>query len=243
MASSTQLSDNDTTVLGVLFDPEASFEVESKPLRSSQSAYDEHIMSEIVRIEHEALASINEIEPAHQKLKSVIATLDMLVEDYSRYASAYSNRAQVRRLLYDPEHLFLDQPDVLDVILSDLSHAISLASPKQEGAVISPNDSSVLSAAHTHRASLFYQASRLERSMTHAGPAKQILGLDAEQLEEGASRDFALGAKHGNKMAKHLAVKTNPYAKMCASIVKQAMSRESVADQGVLRDRVDIMAS
>jgi hypothetical protein len=41
-----------------------------------------------------------------------------------------------------------------------------------------------------------------------------------------ASRDFMLGGRYGNQIAKALAVATNPTAKLCGSIVQEAMSKE-----------------
>jgi len=50
--------------------------------------------------------------------------------------------------------------------------------------------------------------------------------LDADQLEELASHDFQDGGKFGNEVARQMAVMTNPYAKMCGAIVKEAMKKE-----------------
>jgi hypothetical protein len=47
-----------------------------------------------------------------------------------------------------------------------------------------------------------------------------------DRLEEMASHDFFLGGRYGNKAAQQLAVQTNPYAKMCGAIVKEAMRKE-----------------
>ena len=47
-----------------------------------------------------------------------------------------------------------------------------------------------------------------------------------EELEEKSSRDFFLGGRYGNEVSKAMAVHTNPYAKMCGSIVKEAMRKE-----------------
>jgi len=51
-------------------------------------------------------------------------------------------------------------------------------------------------------------------------------GLDSAQLEELASQDFMLGGRYGNKIARQLSVQTNPYAKACGAIVKEALRKE-----------------
>lgn len=38
--------------------------------------------------------------------------------------------------------------------------------------------------------------------------------------------DFQQGGRYGNEIARQMAVKTNPYAKMCGAIVKEAMRKE-----------------
>lgn len=47
-----------------------------------------------------------------------------------------------------------------------------------------------------------------------------------EDLEELASRDFMMGGRYGNEIARGLAVATNPTAKLCGSIVREAMRKE-----------------
>ena len=50
--------------------------------------------------------------------------------------------------------------------------------------------------------------------------------MSPDALEEMASYDFTLGGRYGNPVAKELAVRTNPYAKMCGAIVRDAMRAE-----------------
>jgi hypothetical protein len=45
-------------------------------------------------------------------------------------------------------------------------------------------------------------------------------------FEEGSARDFHLGGSFGNTISRVMAVHTNPYAKLCGSIVKEAMRNE-----------------
>jgi hypothetical protein len=46
------------------------------------------------------------------------------------------------------------------------------------------------------------------------------------EFEEAASRDFAMGGRYGNEVAKGLAVSTNPTAKLCGRIVREAIKKE-----------------
>jgi len=50
--------------------------------------------------------------------------------------------------------------------------------------------------------------------------------ITAAHFEELASADFAIAGRYGNKTARDLAVKTNPYAKLCGQIVREALQRE-----------------
>ena len=54
-----------------------------------------------------------------------------------------------------------------------------------------------------------------------------MVGTDQARCEELASRDFGVAGRYGHKTAQSLAVKTNPYAKLCGQIVKEALQRET----------------
>jgi hypothetical protein len=73
------------------------------------------------------------------------------------------------------------------------------------------------------------KAARLKKNAngneTVGGPDK-LQDMGPDQLEEMASRDFFFGGRYGNKVAQQLAVQTNPYAKMCGAIVKEALRKE-----------------
>ena len=51
-------------------------------------------------------------------------------------------------------------------------------------------------------------------------------GKGKSELEEMASRDFASAARFGDEVAREMSVRTNPYAKMCGAIVKNALREE-----------------
>ena len=155
-----------------------------------------------------------------------LTQLDLVIDANPTFASVWNNRAQARRLLFEVDQL--DQHlDDLRMILSDLSEAIRLASPCTPAAPLSALNSRVLASAHTHRAYLLLTASRSAESARRVVSEHGCLrGLDPDRLEEMASRDFDLGGRYGNDTARQMAVKTNPYAKLCGSIVREALQKE-----------------
>jgi len=229
MASATQLSFNDNAVLGALFDPESSLSnsTQISDTIPSQAAIPE--LQSIQAAEREALLPLNQEEPSESDIWKSISQLDTIIHNNPTYASAWNNRAQTRRMLYDIEQL-CQQVQELRMVLDDLSHAIDLATPKNPLAPVPAMDAKVLASAHTHRGYLLYSASRsakLAKAVISSVP--NLHRLDKDGLEEMASREFTLGGRYGNDTARQLAVRTNPYAKLCGSIVKEAMQKE-VAD-------------
>lgn len=122
---------------------------------------------------------------------------------------------------------------------------------------VSKHEASVLSKAYTQRAWLLWKLAKA--SPTDAAPASspdaerrkpanddfltvqdpsskqgqfpaQLLGLSCHDLEEMASRDFAMGGLYGDESARSMAVKTSPYAKLCEAIVKEAMKEDMLRD-------------
>lgn len=51
------------------------------------------------------------------------------------------------------------------------------------------------------------------------------LRASPEAPDETAASDLENGAKYGNSLAKKLAVAENPYAKMCAAMVKEMLTK------------------
>jgi len=166
------------------------------------------------------------------KLKNLITTCPT-------YASAHNNHAQALRRKYGesvliktshplPSLASLAEPQITDAatqILSSLDTSISLLSPLTPFAPISPQAAKTLSQAHTQRGALYHITAKQLRSDPQAS-----LRIDrswtSTDLEEMASRDFMMGGQYGNQIAKALAVATNPTAKLCGGIVKEAMRKE-----------------
>lgn len=113
-------------------------------------------------------------------------------------------------------------------LFDDLGQAINLCTPPSPADPVSPVQARVLANAHTHRGYLLLKAARARRNCREGSGlgSGQLWELCFDQLEEVASRDFFSGGRYGNKIAQQLAVQTNPYAKMCGAIVKEAMRKE-----------------
>ncbi|KAJ5906046.1 uncharacterized protein N7473_002962 [Penicillium subrubescens] len=190
--------------------------------------------------------------PTEETVQTALKELNTLLEEYPTYPPAYTNRAQTLRLLADLEYnnhtthsaktesepesitdesLFTPEAsDLSSKIFADLGKAITLATPVSPADPISSVQARLLADAHTHRGYLLLKAARVKKTrpgveVDSVGP-ERLRGHSADQLEEMASRDFFLGGRYGNKVAQQMAVQTNPYAKMCGAIVKEAMRKE-----------------
>jgi len=229
MSSATSLSQNDRAVLGALFDPEASLTNGGAIITNSLPA--DTIPAQTKAAEQSAIQTLNTASPSTSDINTAITTLTQIIHDHPTYASAYANRAQALRLL--PKSL--TTPSTTTTILTDLATAIHLSTPQNPLAPISPSDARVLSSAHTHRGYLLLRAASEPSFLTllttlplqdlHL-PITNTNQLTPETLEELASKDFSIAGRYGNKTAQTLAVKTNPYAKLCGQIVKEALHRE-----------------
>jgi tetratricopeptide (TPR) repeat protein len=231
----TALSANDARILNALFDPETlpSSVGQQKDLSSSidpslpahpsistpQLTALERQQSEIVgRIS--STSSISEIDAA-------IAELNAIIEQWPEYASAWVNRAMVRRMkleatLEEGKTIFVTTTETsslnIEAVLSDLAQAIKLSlSSSPSTAAVSPHAAKVLRTAYSHRAYLYLKAVESET---------RLHDLTKSELEEQASKDFAAAARYGDDVAREMSVRTNPYKKMCGVIVRDALREE-----------------
>ncbi|ERF72238.1 hypothetical protein EPUS_02125 [Endocarpon pusillum Z07020] len=225
----TSLTSNDTAVLSALFDPESSpsSSISISNVAPTLPHIPNAILPDLQQREISAIQSLNTESPSQPSIESSISDLSVLINEYPKYAPAYLNRAQATRLLIGEEtDLFHPRNnDLISRALSDLEKAISLASPSFPPDPLSDLQASLLSKAHTHRGYLLLKASQAVRQAGLSLPT-DLAGLSGEELEEMASKDFSLGGKYGNKIAREMSVKTNPYAKICGAIVKEAMRKE-----------------
>lgn len=224
MSSAAELTTQDRAVLGALFDPEAS--LGRGPSGTDAFALDSRttaVPSDIAIAEQAAVRLLNKPVPSTQDAHSAIAQLTSIITTNPGYASACVNRAQAYRLLPGA----LTDTSITASIFSDLERAISLATPASTA--VTPGLARILSSAHTHRGYLLLHASTHPSYFTLLQSLRLPLLHDIAmpaQLQELASRDFSIAGRYGNKTAQQLAVKTNPYAKLCGQIVKEALQRD-----------------
>jgi hypothetical protein len=253
------LSKSDSRILAQVFDPESTPECGDVLIKSGLPA-DRHISDPDVLAtlrgrEREAVACIEQFESQNALSKddghkesayqTALSILDTLLEAHPSYASAHNNRAQLRRWRYSDQNLLVREanasPDLrrleaASATLADLQTAISLGSPPHPRDPVSPCQARVLGQAYTQLAVLYHTAAK---DMDTPGLVDITIpdchGWEEERFEEEASRLFYLGGLYGNEMAKMLAVHTNPHAKLCGSIVREAMRKEfAVASDGPL---------
>lgn len=223
--SPLRLSTNDSSVLSALFDPESSLSRNALIKDSLPDGTNLENLKYLQRCELDALVPINGESPSADEIEASISKLTGIIDTNPDYASAWANRAQARRMLFRDEEL-PSHAATVQRILEDLSQAIKLATPENTTRPLSSSYARVLASAHTHRGYLLLLASKSDthQQMLNCTPGLEM--LSSEQLEEAASREFALGGRYGNDAAKQIAVKTNPYAKLCGSIVKEALTKE-----------------
>ncbi|KAJ5718753.1 hypothetical protein N7488_004399 [Penicillium malachiteum] len=256
MASATMarpsLTSNDSAVLQALFDAESSPSsgVRIDPRLPTWPATVLISHDDLQALKSLELEIVRELQPEKnpnlESVQAAVQKLDSIVQQYPSYPSAYINRAQTLRMLVDlqfnensnananessSDTLFTPgATDLATRILNDLSQAIDLAKPISPVNPVSPVQARLLADAYTHRGYIVLKAARIKKNhnseeIGNVGP-QRLWGVGADQLEEMASRDFFLGGQYGNKVAQQLAVQTNPYAKMCGAIVKEAMRKE-----------------
>ncbi|THW51218.1 hypothetical protein D6D21_01583 [Aureobasidium pullulans] len=224
------LTTRDSIVLKSLFDPEASATHTTKHASSQTSlpGMAEHQFTIYRSTELQIISQLQEKSPATGTAQDTIDELSSLIKESPGYASAYINRAQARRLLVPLDGLFTpDYAEASEQLLKDLQQGIQLAEPKSSDQEPSTHQTTVLAAAHTHRGFLLLKIADIIRNGEQVhGVNEAVKSASAETIEEQASRDFAAGGQYGNKEAREMAVRTNPYAKMCGAIVKEALKKE-----------------
>lgn len=250
------LTNNDAAVLQALFDAESS-PSSGITIDASRPSWPTTVNVSIAELgalqqrETEIISKLQANEnQTHETVKSALGELNTLVEEHPTYPPAYTNRAQVLRLLADLQEnsepastdiesqtsaentLFTPRTSELSSrIFADLGQAIKLATPVSPADPVSSVQARLLADTHTHRGYLLLKAARIKKAQIFTEHAEAVgpeclYGLGADKLEEMASHDFFVGGRFGNKVAQQLAVQTNPYAKMCGAIVQEAMRKE-----------------
>lgn len=224
------LTTRDSFVLKSLFDPEAS----ATPTKhaSSQTSLPgmaEDQFSKRRSTELQIIAQLQSNTSDAETVQKAIRDLTTLIDESPGYASAYVNRAQASRLLIPTSGLFTSEhAESSGQLLKDLQQGIQLAGPTTPDQQMSTHQTTVLAAAYTHRGFLLLKIADIIRSGEQVyGVSETLQSASAESVEEQASKDFAAGGQYGSKEAREMAVRTNPYAKMCGAIVKEALKKEN----------------
>lgn len=191
------------------------------------------------------------LDSAISTYQTAIKQLNDLITRFPNYASARNNRAQALRRIYgdailirSPEDTFrtnteapplqtsASESDLLKAgtqILNDLTRAISLLTPTTPFSPLSPIAARTLSQAYTQRGALYHLTAKhfsqkcVELRIDESRREKTWGVVD---FEEAASRDFMMGGRLGNEVAKQMAVVANPTAKLCGDMVREAMRKE-----------------
>ena len=230
MISASDLSLHDNSVLLRLFDAEGQSHPVQRLQFSAQSlpGIPEREFTELSHREKAQVATLSEGTPSTTQILSCIENLNQLLAEWPQYASALVNRAQARRMLIPYRNLFSPETsDSMALLMSDLEEAIRMTVPVRLSAPLSRHQSSLLAVAHTHKGMLLLLAADLLRGGSNIyGLPASLSKLDANLMEEAASRELAVGGTYGNVMAQQLSVKINPYAKLCGQIVREAQRQE-----------------
>lgn len=226
----TSLSANDARILNALFDPETlpSSVAKSKDASAIDTKLPPHptiSSSQLSVLETQQNDIIRRIsgDSSADLIEAGISELDSMIASNPTYPSAFVNRAQLRRIrievsLAKDAHIFTASEADIEALFADLSRAIHLSLPPASPTdPVSAYQARILRTAYSHRAFLYLKASET---------GTDLKGLGKSELEEFASKDFAAAARYGDEAAREMSVRTNPYAKMCGAIVKNALREE-----------------
>lgn len=226
----TALSANDKRILNALFDPETL--PSSVAAAKSNSVIDDALPShptisppQLSELEAQQNDLVRHITSSSSQADIEVAIQQEadLITSHPSYPSAYLNRAMLQRMKLessspDTGSIFASPEADIDAIFADISRAISSSlSTSSATTSVSPYQARILRTAYSHRAYLYLKAAEL--GMNWKGKGKS-------ELEELASTDFASAARFGDEVAREMSVRTNPYAKMCGAIVKNALREE-----------------
>ncbi|KAF2640486.1 hypothetical protein P280DRAFT_469249 [Massarina eburnea CBS 473.64] len=228
----TTLSSNDARILNALFDPETlpssiARSKESSIIKPTLPAHPTILPSDLDALETTQNDLIQKITTSSSKseIEEALRHEDEIMQQNPNYPSVYANRAMLRRMKLEAGK---SKPDVslftasseqdIEALFRDLSRAIHLSLPSSAPTdSVSPYQARILRTAFSHRAYLYLKA---------AESGVELKGKGKSELEELASGDFANAARYGDEVAREMSVRTNPYAKMCGAIVRNALAEE-----------------
>lgn len=259
-AQQVNLSAGDVHILNSVFDPESGPSAPSMPvdpnLPSDPHIIDPITLSSLKQTEIRAIKLIESCRTTderemHTTYEAALEILSDLTSQHPRYASAYNNSAQLRRWRYG-DHILPASPsssaetghaDAADKekaaaiahALSDLTTAITLATPRSSEGSVSPSQGKLLANAWTQRGAIFYTlakdlgVARLEHIPASLGSSlrdEEWVKWDRMRMEEEGSKCFFMAGAYGGEVGKAMAVVSNPYARLCGAIVREAVRGE-----------------
>lgn len=191
------------------------------------------------------------LDSALSTYQTALKQLDDLITSYPKYASARNNRAQALRRVYgdsilirrpkDAPRIAQEAPplqtsaaesesiEACNQILEDLIQAIVLLTPSSPYSPLSPTAAKTLSQAYTQRGALYHLTAKYFAQKgveLRIDESRRENTWSVVDFEEQASRDFMMGGRLGNEVAKQMAVVANPTAKLCGDMVREAMRKE-----------------
>jgi hypothetical protein len=187
------------------------------------------------------ISSNEQIDPTKGPVyNEALHILSSLIDQYPTYASVYNNRAQLRRWRFGDALMSYasfgeEVQSVLIAVVSDLRDAIRLSSPSGANVPVSPQQAKLLIQSWTQLGAVFWSLGRRKKDNEKqcddqdTSPEftdQEWLNWDSSRLEEEGSRCFFMAGTYGSDVGRSLAVKTNPYARLCGGIVKEALRRE-----------------
>ena len=226
----TSLSANDARILNALFDPETLPSSVAKsndtaaidPSLPAHPSISPSQLSDLDKQQNDIVRNVSSNSDM-AAIDDAIAQMDETVASWPNYASAHVNRAMLRRMrieasLQETQTLFSAPAQDIEYLFHDLARAIHLSLPASSpSAPVSEHAARILRTAYSHRAYLYLKAVETDTDLN---------GLGKSELEELASKDFAAAARYGDEVAREMSVRTNPYAKMCGAIVRNALREE-----------------
>lgn len=238
MAAATgRLSAHDSSVLNAIFGGEhgAINFSSNKPQQSvivnveltPDPHLPEHLVEQLVLREKALIKELDEQSATtlvdSDQLRKMELAFTQIIEEQPLYASAYNNRAQVVRMqLLNCADSPSERAALYPKVLEDLQKAVDYALPdgnKNQQVIVSKMQANILKSAYSQMGAT-YTAMSEDESYLKTADVKQW------DLEEKASSAFFSAGEFGDEIARAMATRVNPYAKLCGNIVQEALARE-----------------
>jgi len=255
-AQAVNLSTNDLHILNSVFDPESgpSCSITIDATLPEDPTLPSSLLASLRASELSAIRAIESVPPhasppeKHAAYTRAHAQLTAAIAAAPAYASARNNRAQLERWRFG-DTLSRDGAEAAETAaalmraLADLDAAIAAAAPPAAAAeqAVSPARARVLGSAWAQRGAVLFGVARglaregmerVDEDVVDAvravgeGEVPEWVGWERPRLEDEASRCFFVAGLYGCELGRAMAVVSNPYARLCGAIVKEAIRGE-----------------